>query len=183
MKQMRYLNIPMKHVPLFLIVFLLSACSDNGMVKYDQHLNLDWKDEKELNLYDVKYIRLNYSPFAEEEIMGKGIEAFAFEDSLYTLDDLDRVRLISLLQDTANFSRGECGTFALNAGFLFLQNDTIKGIIEMGCGFAQWKFDPYNQQVKDGSISEKGFDEMVKLLDEIHHKMEQQIGKVDNVDR
>ena len=84
-------------------------------------------------------------------------ENYLTTDSLYTLDENDKIGLIEFILDSTNFSHGECGTFALNAGFVFIENDSIKGTIELSCGYYQWHFNPYSPNTMDGSLSRNGF--------------------------
>ena len=78
--------------------------------------------------------------------------------------------LIEFILDSTNFSHGECGTFALNAGFVFIENDSIKGTIELSCGYYQWHFNPYSPNTMDGSLSRNGFKKMKTMLDRINEK-------------
>ena len=161
----------MKNIVLLTLILLIFGCSNPEKIEMTRKIEIDWSKLNDIPEYDIKYIQLNFNPFVDEETMGKGIEELMYKDSTYTLDQTDKVRLIEIISDSLNFSYGECGTFALNAGFVFTRNDTIKGIIEMGCGYYQWGFEPWNTNSVDGSLSDSGFDKMKKMLDEINLKM------------
>jgi len=161
----------MRNIVLFILTFLVIGCTNPEKIEMVKNVEIDWSKSEEISDYDIKYVQLNFNPFVDEEIMGKGIEELMFKDSIYTLDQIDKSRLTEIISDSLNFSRGECGTFALNAGLVFIKNDTIKGIIEMGCGYYQWGFEPWNTNSMDGSLSDSGFDKMTKMLDNINVKM------------
>ncbi len=153
------------------VMTLIVACTNANKIELPKSYDLNWVEfEKNLNL-DIKYIQLNFNPFLDEEIMGKSIEDLMFKDSVYTLDKIDKERLSSIISDSVNFTYGECGTFALNAGFVFIENDTIKGTIQLGCGYADWGFEPGNINSLDGSLSDIGFEKMTTMLDDINKKM------------
>lgn len=149
----------------------LVSCSKADHLELPGDYTLNWKDEEALKDHKILYRQLNDDPFLRQEVAGKSIEEMLHKDSLYTLDSKDKARLLAILSDSANFQRGECGTFALNAGLVFIQNDTLKGAIELGCGYYQWKFNPYNPYAVDGSLSRQGFENMTIMLDSIHAKM------------
>lgn len=153
------------------MTFLVFGCSNPEKIEMTKKIEMDWSKLDEFSEYNIKYVQLNFNPFVDEEIMGKRIEEFMYKDSIYTLDQIDKSRLTEIISDSLNFSYGECGTFALNAGFVFIKNDTIKGIIEMGCGYYQWRFEPWNKNSMDGSLSNIGFEKMSKMLDDINLKM------------
>ncbi|MCV9385457.1 hypothetical protein [Reichenbachiella ulvae] len=161
----------MKNIVLFTLIFLVFGCSNPVKIEMTKKIEIDWSKLDDSSEYDIKYVQLNFNPFVDEEIMGKGIEELMYKDSIYTLDQTDKSRLIEIISDSLNFSYGECGTFALNAGFVFIKNDTIKGIIEMGCGYYQWGFEPWNKNSMDGSLSDIGFEKMTKMLDDINLKI------------
>lgn len=161
----------MKNIVLLTLTVLVFGCSNPEKIKMTKKIEIDWSKLDKISEYDIKYVQLNFDPFVNEEIMGKGIEELMYKDSTYTLDQTDKSRLTKIISDSLNFSYGECGTFALNAGFVFLKNDTIKGIIEMGCGYYQWRFEPWNKNSMDGSLSDLGFEKMTIMLDDINRKM------------
>tara|TARA_R110002049_G_scaffold16444_1_gene65466 strand:- start:64 stop:558 length:495 start_codon:yes stop_codon:yes gene_type:complete len=161
----------MKNLKILTLALLVFGCSNAEKIEIPKKIEIDWSNKDKISEFEVKYIQLNFDPFIIEEIMEKGIEDLMFKDSLYTLDHTDKRRLAGIISDTINFSYGECGTFALNAGFVFIKNDTIKGIVEMGYGYSQWGFEPWNGRFMDGSLSDLGFEKMTKMLDDINMKM------------
>lgn len=161
----------MKIIASLVVSCLLFGCSNSEQIEMTKNIEIDWSNPGEHSDYDINYIQLNVDPFLNEEITGKGIEELMYTDSIYPLEQIDKTRLTEIISDSLNFSYGECGTFALNAGFVFTKNDTIKGIIALGCGFSQWRFEPWNINAMHGSLSDEGFDKMTKMLDEINLKM------------
>jgi len=135
------------------------------------NLSVDWMGKTNLLNYDVRYIQLNFKKFIQSVEAPKKIEEYVDSDKEYVLDDGDKSRLIDFISESSNFSNGECGTFALNAGFVFLNNQEVQGIIRLGCGYYQWDFQPDSNNTLDGSLSEVGFNRMEFLLDEINLKM------------
>lgn len=164
----------MKNTLLLPLMFLVFGCSNPEKIEMSKNIEIDWPKQNSVSEYDIIYVQLNFNPFLDEEFMGKGIEELMYKDSTYSLDPTDKFRLTEIISDSLNFSKGECGTFALNAGFIFTRNDTIKGIIEMGCGYSDWGFQPMNKNSMDGSLSDLGFEKMTKMLDEINLKMKNQ---------
>ncbi|NOQ73898.1 MAG: hypothetical protein GQ574_17960 [Crocinitomix sp.] len=160
-----------RYIILLTITFLIFSCANPEKIELTKAISIDWTNRNELEKYEVLYVQLNFSPFLDEEIAGHGIEEFIYKDSIYILDNIDQTNLTEIILDSSNFSRGECGNFALNGGFIFTQNDTIKGIIEMGCGYSQWSFESWNENVLDGSLSDIGFEKMSDVLDDINLKM------------
>ena len=160
----------MRYTLFLLLVLLIFSCSNPNRKEFTKDIHIDWTNQSRLHKLDILYVQLNFSPFSDEDIMGKSIEEFTFENNIYALPPTNKSQLIEIISDSSNFSTGECGTFALNAGFLFLENDTIKGIIEMGCGCSHWGFEPWNKNARDGSLSDSGFEKMTELLDDIHLK-------------
>ncbi|WP_422107788.1 hypothetical protein [Winogradskyella sp.] len=161
----------MKNIVLLTLTFLVFGCSNPNRSVLTKEIELNWSIVDKTSDYEVRYVQLNFDPFVNETIMGKGIEELMDKDNTYILDTSDKSRLMDIISDSLNFRRGECGTFALNAGLIFTKNDTIKGIIEMGCGYRQWMFQPWNENVMDGLLSDSGFDKMEKMLDSINLKM------------
>ncbi len=157
---------------ILILPFLILGCSRPEKLELPLKTDIHWTSSNQFSEYDIRYIQLNFDPFINEEIMGRGIEELMFKDSMYTLDLIDKNRLSKMISDSLNFSRGECGTFALNAGFVFIKNDTIRGIIEMGCGCYDWGFEPGSNFSQDGSLSDQGFEAMTIMLDSINYKME-----------
>lgn len=156
---------------LFLILILIS-CSSNKKLELEKDIGLDWLDKDALFSHSIQFVHLNFDPFLNDENSGRRIDEFMLLDSIYKLDSLDKLMLVDFLVDPDNFSSGECGTFALNGGFIFIKSEIIKGIVEMGCGYFQWQFNPVNTNTSDGSISEVGAVKMTALLDSIFKKKE-----------
>jgi hypothetical protein len=86
----------------------------------------------------------------------------------FILTGRQKQQLFKLVNDSTNFSNGECGTFFLNAGFLIDYKKVKAGKINIGCGFNQWNFEPENKAAKYGGLSKKGFKNMERLIDEIN---------------
>ena len=143
---------------------VFTSCS-----KYKQDLDLDWK---RLNAsdYTVKYCQHNFNCCPTDSTMDLTVQDFIDRHDLMTLDSIDVSRLVQLINDSTNFSNGDCGTFALNAGIIVFKGDTIKGLISIGCSFNQWNFEPHNPNTKWGSIDTIAFHKMEKMLDEINLK-------------
>ena len=118
--------------------------------------------------YQFKYIQLNIDDYPTKENTQINIIDFLDNDSIMILSRSHVEQLQNLITDTTNFSEGECGTFHLNGGIVIMDADTIKGIIEMGCGFGQWSFQPENPNAKWGNFNDKGFNIATKLLDDIN---------------
>lgn len=150
---------------LFLLIGIAS-CS-----KHKQELDVDWR---RLNSeeYTIKYLQHNFDPFVSDSTMYLKVVDFAESPNLVTLDSSDVVSLVQLISDSSNFSGGQCGTFALNAGIIVFQEETIKGIVSIGCGYSQWEFEPDNTHCRYGGLNTKGFELMTKMLDEINRKNE-----------
>ena len=152
--------------------FLSCKSSENTIDKlnWEQDLEISWDAIESNDDYRVYFLSLNSDPFYREETYGKSITDFMYKDSLYELDSEDYFAFTSFVADSTNFSFGECGTFALNSGFIVTEFEKIKGYVDLGCGSVQWDFHPRNFNSKDGSISEKGFEKMSDMLDRIYLK-------------
>jgi hypothetical protein len=120
--------------------------------------------------YVVKYFQHNFNNFPTDSTMSLKIVDFAESPNWVTLDSIDVSTLVQLVSDSTNYSDGDCGTFALNAGIVVFKNDKIKGLISIGCGFNQWEFEPFNADTKWGGLNDKGFQKMSDMLDEIYFK-------------
>ncbi len=161
---------PMRRLVVLTLVFFVFGCSSPEKTEMIKNIEINWSERDKILEYEVNYIQLNFNPFIDKDIMGKGIEELMYKDSTYPLDQIDKAKLFDIISDSLNFSYGECGTFALNAGFVFIKNDTIRGIIKMGCGYYQWGFEPWNKNALDGSLSDSGFEKMIKIVDGINLK-------------
>jgi len=161
------------------VILLVLGCANSENIEMAKHFEIDWTLGDEILEYEILYVQLNFNPFVDEEITGKGIEELITKKTVYSLDLTDKTRLTEIILDSLNFSYGECGTFALNAGLVFIKNDTIRGIIEMGCGYYQWEFEPWNINSMDGSLSDSGFDKMTVMLDEMNLKINNRTHKKD----
>jgi hypothetical protein len=148
---------------LFFLATLIS-CS-----KYKQELDLDWK-RMNSNEYTVKYFQHSFNNFPTDSTMFLKVADFAESPDLVTLDSIDVATLVQLVTDSTNYSDGDCGTFALNAGIIVFKDDKIKGVISIGCGFNQWQFEPFNADAKWGGLNEKGFQKMSDMLDAVYFK-------------
>jgi hypothetical protein len=148
------------------LLFGITSCS-----KYKRELDVDWKrlNSKE---YTIRYLQHNFDPFLNDSTMYLKVVDFAESPNLVTLDSIDVVSLVQLISDSTNFSHGECGTFALNAGIIVFHEESINGIVSIGCGYSQWEFEPFNPNCRYGGLNEKGFELMTKMLDEINIKNE-----------
>ncbi|HEX6171526.1 MAG TPA: hypothetical protein VFZ33_17695 [Chitinophagaceae bacterium] len=152
-----------------LILFLFFLTALISCAKYKQELDLDWK---RLNSKDftVKYLQHNFNNFPTDSTMFLKVSDFAESPDLVTLDSVDVATLVQLISDSTNYSDGDCGTFALNAGIIVYKNGKIRGLISIGCGFNQWEFEPFNRDTKSGGLNDTGFQKMSDMLDEIYYK-------------
>jgi hypothetical protein len=152
------------------IRLLLMLCAITSCTNFREELNVDWTALNSKQ-YTVRYYQHNFNNFPTDSTAHLRVVDFADSPDLMTLDSTDVASLVHLISDSTNFSDGDCGTFALNAGFIVFNNDeTINGIIEVGCGFNQWEFEPFNPNCKWGGLNEKGFRLMSDMLDEINIK-------------
>lgn len=140
------------------------------MIEWEEKLDVQW-DAIDLNDdYRVLFFHINSDPFLNDSTQGKNVTDFMYNDSLYELDGEDYRRFVDFVSDSANFTDGECGTFALNGGFVIEEFETIRGYVDLGCGFTDWEFYPFNLYSQGGYVSETGFIKMTEMLDEINAK-------------
>jgi hypothetical protein len=160
----------------------LFSCKENDR-KSTQNTNTKWTvDTAEINKYKwsdlidtvskVYYIQLNFLNFPDDNYIGKSITDFADSINInsHLLDLRQREELLKLVTDTSNFSEGDCGTFHLNAGFIIVEKRNIKASVDIGCGYNQWKFNPFNDKCKYGAFNQNGFRKLETFLDEINSK-------------
>jgi hypothetical protein len=130
----------------------------------------NWAQLKDTTKYNIHYLQLNFLNYPDDTTIGQNI--LKFKDSIskkpFYLTGGQEYQLYQLINDTTNFSEGECGTFHLNAGILVFDKDKICGTISIGCGYNQWNFSSENSNAKYGLFSDKGFKKMEKLLDDIN---------------
>lgn len=161
---------------MILLVILVTSCkirhdksTDSTIVsskRYKQDYRLDWDKLSEVN--KIVYLQFNFDQFPMDDTYKISIiDSFKIGKGLF-LNNSESKKLMELITDSSNFNEGQCGTFYINAGFVILKNDTIIGTIEIGCGFGQWRFNPKNKYSNDNLLSDKGFESMSKLLDEIN---------------
>ena len=139
--------------------------------KYKQQLDVDWTALNSKQ-YTIKYFQHNFNNFPTDTTMYLSAADFAESPNLATLDSVDVASLVRLISDSTNFSEGDCGTFALNAGIIVFREETIAGLISIGCGYNQWEFKPFNPNCKWGGLNRKGFKQMSDMLDSINAKNE-----------
>jgi len=149
----------------FALLFLsLTACK-----KYKQELNVNWRDLNTTQ-YTIKYLQHNFNNVPIDTTVDLSVADFAESGDLATLDSADVSALVQLISDSTNFSEGDCGTFALNAGVIVFRDETIRGMVSIGCGYNQWNFKPFNPNCNWGSLNQKGFEKMSDMLDAINTK-------------
>ncbi len=144
--------------------------STNYQADTEQLSAFNWAQLKDTTKYDLRYLQLNFLNFPADHTIGQDI--LGLSDSLNTksllLTNRQEFQLYQLINNTANFSEGDCGTFHLNAGIFVLDKDKICGIINIGCGYSQWNFSSENLNAKYGAFNELGFNKMQQLLDDIN---------------
>lgn len=115
-------------------------------------------------------MQLNFLNFPNDSTVGQDILKFAdsISNKSFLLLGRQEYQLYQLINDTTNFSEGDCGTFHLNAGILVFDKDKICGTINIGCGYNQWNFSSKNLNSKYGAFNERGFNKMQQLLDDIN---------------
>lgn len=154
----------------------LISCGSNADSEHQskltlkQDLTVDWSAIEANDNYRIYYIPLNYDPFYNNETDGKHITDFMYKDSLYELDAEDYFAFTTFVADSLNFTDGECGTFALNAGFIITEFEVIRGYVDLSCGFIDWTFYPFNRCSGGGNVSDQGFVKMTEMLDAINTK-------------
>jgi hypothetical protein len=130
----------------------------------------NWTGLKDTAKYNICYLQLNFINFPDDSTIGQDI--LKFSDSIrnkpFSLTNRQEYRLYQLINNTTNFSEGDCGTFHLNAGILVFDEGKICGTINIGCGYNQWNFSSENSKAKYGLFNEKGFKKMQELLDDIN---------------
>ncbi|HYV92050.1 MAG TPA: hypothetical protein VE978_09720 [Chitinophagales bacterium] len=132
---------------------------------------LDWKILSDTASYSITYIQLNFlNGPTDDKTFGKDICDFQSgkEGKKMKLSSKQEYQLSKLVTNPSNFLDADCGTFQLNAGFIIFKEGKLVGKINIGCGYNQWFFSPYNHQSKAGWLSKKGFGIMEKLLDDIN---------------
>lgn len=142
----------------------------HNKLMWSQNLDLDWNAIESNDDFRIYYFPVNSDPFYNDETSGKDITDFMYNDSLYELDAEDYRIFVNFVSDSSNFTGGECGTYALNSGFVIEEFNTIHGFVNLGCGFMDWRFHPFNNYSQGGSVSDKGFAKMSELLDGINAK-------------
>ena len=170
---------------IFILTFLIfTSCQvntdkknlteSNDQIKVDDGLIADfkWIQLSDTAKYKVRYIQLNFLNYPDEKYLGKNILYFkdSISNNYYILNRIQIEDLLKLITDTNNFSEGDCGTYCLNAGIVVLEKNKICAMIDIGCAYNQWNFNPKNLKSKNGHLNEKGFRKMEKLLDNINLK-------------
>ncbi len=133
-------------------------------------LTLNWEALADTARYSVEYIQLPFHDEPTKEMIGGNI--LAFQDypkakKLQLTNQQERM-LCQFVTDTTHFSEGQCGTFQLDAGFIIHANRQVVGIINVGCGYNQWLFEPENSHADQRSLSARGFGKMTVLLDALN---------------
>ncbi|MCF8277802.1 MAG: hypothetical protein K9J17_13795 [Flavobacteriales bacterium] len=155
----------MRHILLSLLLFV-SACSSRN-----KSLDFDWTQLSDKD-YSVHYVQLNFDNFPTIETMDVDPLDYVGSEGEFILTDSQKAKLQQLISDSAYYSNGDCGTFHTNALILVLKDETVRGIIEIRCGYNQWEFQPYNSLTKWGGLNDEGFDLMSSLLDDINLEKE-----------
>jgi hypothetical protein len=139
-------------------------------VDTSQFSTFKWTQLADTAKYDIRYLQLNFLNYPEDSTIGQDILNFtdAIEDSSFLLTGKQEYQLYQLINDTANFSEGDCGTFHLNAGMLVFSQNKICSAIDIGCGYNQWNFSSENPRAKYGAFNDRGFKKMEELLNEIN---------------
>lgn len=133
------------------------------------NLNIDW-NEIDNDSIQVDYYQFNFDPFPMKNTSRINIlDTFNCHRG-WSLSKTEIRDLKRIITKRKSFDKGECGTFYVNAGLVFHLNDTVKGLIKIGCSYGQWIFIPENKYSNDNILSKKGYKKMSKLLDEINEK-------------
>lgn len=131
--------------------------------------DVDW-NKIDNDSIQVDYFQFNSDPFPMENTWKINIlDTFNCHRG-WSLNRSEITELKGIITTRNSFDEGECGTFYINAGFVIHINHTIKGLIKIGCAYGQWIFIPENNYSNDNILSEKGFNQMTKLLDKINEK-------------
>ena len=143
---------------------------NNYQVDTSKLLTFKWTRLKDTTKYNIRYLQLNFSSFPNDSAVGQDILKFTdtISNKSFLLSGRQKYQLYQLINDTSNFSEGDCGTFHLNAGILVFDKENICGTINIGCGYNQWNFSSDNLNAKYGAFNERGFMKMQKLLDDIN---------------
>ena len=130
----------------------------------------NWTKLKDTAKYNIRYLQLNFLNLPDDSTVGQDILKFidSVGNKSFLLTRRQEYQLYQLINDTANFSEGDCGTFHLNAGFLVFDKEKICGTINIGCAYNQWNFSSENLNAKYGAFNERGFSKMQRLLDNIN---------------
>lgn len=147
-------------------IFLITVGCQNPK-ELPEDLSVDWSSITN-DQYVVKFIHIDPYGVPTEKSLNLELREFIDTDSAWTLTQHQTKELQKFINDSTNFTGGECGTFFLNGGFSIQRNDTLVGLIRIGCGFGTWFFSPDNEFSNIGSISDTGFYRMSDLLDDIY---------------
>ena len=153
-------------------LFLGGSCTSPAptIEKASPKLTLAWEALADTARYSIEYIQLPFDDEPTEVMIGGDIVALQDypKAKKVQLTNQQECLLYHLVTDTTHFSAGECGTFQLNAGFIIHANRQVVGIIDVGCGYNQWLFEPENSYTDQRSLSDKGFGKMTALLDALN---------------
>lgn len=142
-----------------LLLFCLMLIGWAGCTAEKEHTpadwTMDWAAITDSNI-QVYYHQFNMLHYPTEEWMTESSIPAPPVETMHRLPHRQRQLLDQLINDSTNFSEGDCGTFHLNAVILAVQHDTLRGLIDLGCGFHQLYFKPRNSQSKWGSLNRKG---------------------------
>jgi hypothetical protein len=133
-------------------------------------LTLAWEALADTARYSIEYIQLSFDDEPTEETIGEDIVALQDcpKAKKVPLTNQQERLLCQLVTDSTHFSAGECGTFQLDAGFIIHANRQVVGVINVGCGYNQWLFQPENGHSDQRSLNAKGFNKMTALLDALN---------------
>lgn len=77
-----------------------------------------WTQLADTSKYDIRYLQLNFSNFPEDSTIGRDIlnTANTNRDSSFLLTGIQEYELYQLINDSTNFSEGDCGTLSSECG-------------------------------------------------------------------
>lgn len=160
---------------LTILSFAIVGCSSNGTPASSpigKEASINWKLFMDTTKYKAVFLEESFDTVtnnnqpAVNDLPGL---LHSKRTRTVALNSKQQIILAKLITDPGHFTEGRCGSFFLNAGFVFRdKNNKDVAHVIVGCGYDKWVFSPNNSLSKYGLLNQGGLLKLQKLLDELN---------------
>lgn len=133
------------------------------------NMSVDWDNlSKE---YTISYVQCSSNPFLGGNYLATRVDKINFIDTIKYLDSSTTKNLFEFLKDSDNMEMGAevSFPFVVNSGFIFTQDDTLIGTINLTYDYKYWEFEPAYKNATSWMLTDLGLKRITRILNEIEN--------------